>query len=173
MDKYSKIIKELHKETKYLFKNVRLIAFDFDGVFTDNFVYTDENGRETVKSSRLDGIGLNKLKNLNVNSIVLSSEINNVVLERSKKLGIECKNGLKNKSKELIQIARSLDVDLTQTSFMGNDINDIGCLKMVGLPIVVPDSHNDVFEYSKYVTTAKGGHGAVREVCDIIERLKQ
>ena len=56
---------------------------------------------------------------------------------------------------------------------MGNDINDIGCLKMVGLPIVVPDSHNDVFEYSKYVTTAKGGHGAVREVCDIIERLKQ
>ena len=86
MDKYSKIIKELHKETKYLFKNIRLIAFDFDGVFTDNVVYTDENGRETVRSSRLDGIGLNKLKNLNVNSIVLSSEQSSTIITSKKDL---------------------------------------------------------------------------------------
>jgi YrbI family 3-deoxy-D-manno-octulosonate 8-phosphate phosphatase len=58
-----------------------------------------------------------------------------------------------------------------QVAFVGNDVNDLSCLQTVGLPIVVQDAHPDVVPFAGYQTRTPGGHGAVREVCDLIERV--
>ena len=88
-----------------LVRAVKLVAFDFDGVFTDNSVYVYEDGSEAVRYSRSDGIGLRKLDRLGVETIIISTEVNKVVAERAKKLNIRCVHGVKNKRAKLRGIA--------------------------------------------------------------------
>ena len=152
-----------------LLKSIRLVAFDFDGVFTDNRVYVFEDGREAVACSRSDGPGLRKLDRLGIHSIGISTETNPVVSERCRKLDIRCRQGVEDKLALLTDIAAGLGVPLSQTAFVGNDTNDLDCLKAVALPIVVNDSHPDVLPHALYRTSTRGGYGAVREVCDLVE----
>lgn len=147
----------------------RLVVFDFDGVFTDNMVYVFEDGTEAVRCSRSDGIGLRKLEKAGIKTVIISTEINSVVSVRSKKLGIRCIQGCKDKLAELVEILKEEDLTMEQVAFVGNDINDLPCLACVGLPIVVRDAHPDVIPYATYQTKALGGHGAVREICDLFE----
>lgn len=158
---------------KQKFKEIKFIVFDFDGVFTDNQVYTDQNGVELVVSSKFDGFGLQKLKSLGIDLFILSTEKNSVVEKRSKKLGIEFIQGLSSneKLKEFIKLAEKKQIPYKSIAYMGNDINDIKCLEKCGLPIAVKDSHPEVLKFAEYITDTRGGHGAVREVCDIIEAL--
>ena len=146
-----------------------MVAFDFDGVFTDNRVYVFQDGREAVACNRSDGLGVRKLDRLGIHSVVISTETNPVVSERCRKLNIRCYQGVDDKLALLKDIARDLDISLSQTAFVGNDINDLDCLKVVALPIVVHDSHREVLPYALYRTSACGGYGAVREVCDLLE----
>jgi YrbI family 3-deoxy-D-manno-octulosonate 8-phosphate phosphatase len=150
---------------------VRLVAFDFDGVFTDNTVYVWQNGEEAVRCSRSDGLGLQKLERVRIPAVIISTEINPVVSARSRKLGIRCLQGCQDKLEALGTVVRELGISLSQVAFVGNDINDLPCLNSVGLPIVVRDAHPDVIPCARYQTTARGGHGAVREVCDLFERV--
>jgi 3-deoxy-D-manno-octulosonate 8-phosphate phosphatase (KDO 8-P phosphatase) len=151
--------------------NIRLVAFDFDGVFTDNMVYVFQDGTEAIRCSRSDGLGLRKLEQLGVETIVISTESNPVVSTRCKKLKIRCLQSCENKHTILESIIRERCLALEQVAFVGNDINDLECLTRVGLPIVVQDAFPDVLAYARYQTRAKGGHGAVREVCDLFERV--
>jgi 3-deoxy-D-manno-octulosonate 8-phosphate phosphatase (KDO 8-P phosphatase) len=152
-------------------KKVRLVAFDFDGVFTDNMVYVSQDGSETVCCSRSDGIGLRKLESLGIQAIILSSELNPVVMARSRKLGIRCEQGCDDKRLRLEAVAGELRLSLDQIAFVGNDINDLDCLSCVGLPIIVRDAHPDVSGHALYRTKQLGGRGAVREVCDLFEQV--
>jgi YrbI family 3-deoxy-D-manno-octulosonate 8-phosphate phosphatase len=154
-----------------LIRRVRFVAFDFDGVFTDNTVYVSEDGVETVRCWRSDGLGLRHLERLGVAMIILSTEENAVVTMRSRKLKIPCVQGCQDKLSTLVEVAREAGVALDDVAFVGNDINDIGCLEAVGLPIVVHDSHPDVLHAARYRTFAPGGHGAVREVCDLFKHV--
>jgi 3-deoxy-D-manno-octulosonate 8-phosphate phosphatase (KDO 8-P phosphatase) len=147
-------------------RSIRLIAFDFDGVFTDNLVYVFQNGSEAVCCHRGDGIGLEKLKRLNIATMILSTEVNPVVGARSQKLGIFCLQGCQDKLAALEKVALERKISLQQVAFVGNDINDLACLRLVGLPIVVRDAHPDVVPVAAWRTEALGGRGAVREVCD-------
>ena len=149
----------------------RLIAFDFDGVFTDNAVYVFEDGSEAVRCSRGDGIGLRKLERLGITNIIISSEPNPVVSARSKKLGIRCIQDCQDKYEALKEIVEEMNLSMEQVTFVGNDINDLPCLMRVGLPIVVNDAHPDVIPHARYRTKARGGSGAVREICDLFERV--
>ena len=151
--------------------SIRLVAFDFDGVFTDNMVYVSEDGSETVRCFRGDGIGLQKLEQLGIAAVIISTETNQVVSARSQKLGIRCVQGCEDKRSPLETIVKEMGLALTQAAFVGNDINDLSCLKCVGLPIVVQDAHPDVIPCAHYRTKALGGHGAVREVCDLFEQV--
>lgn len=149
----------------------RLIAFDFDGVFTDNMVYISEEGREWVRCYRGDGIGLRKLEQLGIERVIISTETNQVVKARSRKLGIRCMQGRDDKPAALEEILREHGWSLAQAAFVGNDVNDAPLLERVGLPIVVADAHPGVISFARYQTAASGGHGAVREVCDLFERV--
>src|SRR5713101_7078233 len=93
----------LTSELTQLIRAIRLVVFDFDGVFTDNMVYVFEDGREAVRCSRADGIGLRKLDKANVQTVILSTEVNPVVTARSQKLGIRCVQGCVNKQTALDQ----------------------------------------------------------------------
>ena len=150
---------------------IRLVAFDFDGVFTDNMVHVFEDGSEAVQCFRGDGIGLRKLERLGIASVIISTETNPVVPARSRKLGIRCVAGCKDKGTALETLAQEMELSLTQVAFVGNDVNDLPCLTCVGLPIVVQDAHPDVIPHARYQTRARGGHGAVREICDLFERV--
>jgi YrbI family 3-deoxy-D-manno-octulosonate 8-phosphate phosphatase len=151
-------------------RKTRLFAFDFDGVFTDNTVYVFQDGTEAVRCWRSDGLGLRKLERL-VSIVILSTEKNPVVLRRAEKLGLVCHHGLDDKLAALERLAIEAGIDLSSVAYMGNDINDAGCLERVGLPIVVQDAHEDVLRLAKLRTRARGGRGAVREVCDLFDRV--
>jgi YrbI family 3-deoxy-D-manno-octulosonate 8-phosphate phosphatase len=151
-----------------LLRQVRLVAFDFDGVFTDNSVYVSDEGRESVRCWRGDGIGLSALASLGIATVVISTERNSVVQHRSRKMGIRCFHGCDDKVAVLRQVADELSIQLDHVAFVGNDVNDLGCLSIVGLPIVVADAHPAVKSAALYSTKATGGHGAVREICDMI-----
>jgi YrbI family 3-deoxy-D-manno-octulosonate 8-phosphate phosphatase len=154
-----------------LIRTVRLVAFDFDGVFTDNMVFVFEDGREAVRCTRSDGIGLSKLKSLGVEVVIISTETNPVVGARSRKLQINCVQSCTDKRAALESLASARNLSLKQIAFVGNDLNDAPCLASVGLPIVVQDAHPDVVHYASYQTKIPGGYGAVREVCDLFESV--
>ena len=149
---------------------IRLVAFDFDGVFTDDMVYVLQDGSEAVRCFRGDGIGLQKLVRLGIVSIIISTESNPVVSARADKLKIRCIQGVSDKRAALESVTRDLDITLSQVAFVGNDVNDLPLLRCVGLPIVVKNAHPDVLDHAIYQTNHPGGHGAVREVCDLVER---
>ena len=161
-------IEAIDPQVRERFRRLRLVAFVFDGVFTDNGVWVSQDGIESVRCDRSDGLGLQKLLRLGVATVVISTEANPVVSARCRKLNIRCVQVCRDKRAELAGIAAALGVSLDDTAFVGNDINDLECLASVGLPIVVADAHEDVVESALYRTTRRGGHGAVREVCDLI-----
>jgi len=154
-------------------REIRMIVFDFDGVFTDNRVLVLQDGTEGVLCSRADGFGLEAVRKLGIKTLVLSKEKNPVVSARCRKLNISCIQGRDDKAKALKKEAQRLGVPLKNVAFMGNDINDIECLKIVGLPVCVADAYPDILKFSLYVTKAKGGYGAVREFCDYIVEMRK
>lgn len=147
---------------------VQLVAFDFDGVFTDNTVYVTQNGVESVRCWRSDGLGLARLKRLGVHLFIVSTEQNPVVAARASKLKVACRQGIEDKADAIQKISRELGVALEHVMFVGNDINDIPAFKSVGLPVAVADAYPEVLPHILMQTCKAGGYGAVREVCDLI-----
>ncbi len=158
-------------QIKEVIRRIRLVAFDFDGVFTDNMVYVFEDGSEAVRCFRSDGIGLQKLKKLDIETVIISTETNPVVSARARKLKIRCVQNCQDKRAVLEDIAHEKRITLSEVAFVGNDINDLPCLECVALPIVVQDAYQDVVPTALFQTKRPGGHGAVREICDLFERV--
>jgi 3-deoxy-D-manno-octulosonate 8-phosphate phosphatase (KDO 8-P phosphatase) len=155
-----------------LLSSVKLIAFDFDGVFTDNTVYVTQCGVESVRCWRSDGIGLSRLKDFGIQAIIISTEANSVVTTRAKKLKIPCKQGVADKADAILKSCAELGVSPDQTMFIGNDVNDIPAFKAIKFPVAVADAYPEVLPYVLFSTEKSGGFGAVREVCDLICQAK-
>lgn len=153
-------------------KKLKLVVFDFDGVFTDNMVYVIQGGTEAVRCSRSDGIGLRHLEKVGVEPVVVSTETNVVVAERCNKLSIRCFHGCDDKLRIVRDLVSALSISLQEVGYLGNDVNDSECLRHVGFPMIVNDAHPDVLELGVYRTNTAGGYGAVREVCDLIAHYK-
>lgn len=149
-------------------RHVRLVAFDFDGVFTDNAVYVFQDGHEAVRCSRSDGLGLRRLESVGVTPFIVSTETNPVVTERARKLRVRCVQGCADKLEALTALLREMGLGFEQAAYVGNDINDLACLRSVALPIAVGDAWPPLAEVVRYRTRRNGGEGAVREVCDLV-----
>ena len=154
-------------------KQTELVIFDFDGVFTDDQVITDETGKESVRCHRGDGMGIALLEKAGIPCLVLSSETNGVVAARARKLGIPCHHGVTDKGKALEEICGSLDVTLETTAYVGNDVNDIGPMNKAGLAVAVNDAHPDLLPWAHWKLNKNGGSGAVREFCDRLIQSKR
>ena len=149
-------------------RTAKAVIFDFDGVFTDNFVYSSQTGVEMVRCSRLDGIGLNKLRSANIPHVVISSETNAVVEERCRKLGVKCLRGVDDKVAAAQDWLASHGVSLGETVFLANDENDIPLLSVVGYPAVVKDCTVLTRASADFMVGIDGGKGAVRALCDFL-----
>lgn len=154
--------------TKDQLSTIRLIAFDFDGVFTDNTVYVSEDGVESVRCWRSDGLGLSRLRSIGVQTLIISTEVNPVVSVRAKKLRIPCEQGVEDKAAAILSICEKLNISPENTMFVGNDINDIPAFKSVNYPVAVADAHPEIYPFVLYRTQKPGGRGAVREICDLV-----
>lgn len=147
---------------------IRLLVLDFDGVMTDNRVLVDQDGREAVWVHRGDGWGIAGLREAGVPVVVISTETNPVVAARCRKLQIELIQGCNDKLAALQQLAHARGIERGSIAYVGNDVNDLGCLAWVGFPIAVADAEAEVRVVAKRITKRAGGWGAVREVADWI-----
>jgi 3-deoxy-D-manno-octulosonate 8-phosphate phosphatase (KDO 8-P phosphatase) len=148
------------------------MIFDFDGVFTDNTVYVNQDGIESVRCWRSDGLGLSRVAEIGVPSAIISTERNSVVRIRAKKLGLVVKDSVQDKAAAVLKTCDEFGIPPSQTIFVGNDINDVAAFKVVGLPVAVADAHPEVFRFVRLRTEKPGGLGAVREVCDWVYYAK-
>ena len=152
---------------------VRLAVFDFDGVFTDNRVWTNERGEESVACWRGDAFGLRRLEEVGVEVLILSTEANEAVGARGRKIQAQVIQGVADKLAVLREEAARRGVLLEDTAYLGNDVNDATCLEVVGHPIVPADAWPDVVPLARLVLTREGGRGCVREFCDAVWRAKR
>jgi 3-deoxy-D-manno-octulosonate 8-phosphate phosphatase (KDO 8-P phosphatase) len=150
--------------------NIALIVYDFDGVMTDNKVYVDQEGREMVQVNRADGFGISLIKKLGIAQIILSTEANSVVYARAKKLDIPCLQSIGNKAKVLRDFCKENKYDLESVGYVGNDINDLEAMKLVGFSFCPTDAHQDINNISTHVLKTKGGGGVVRELFDFLQK---
>jgi YrbI family 3-deoxy-D-manno-octulosonate 8-phosphate phosphatase len=153
-------------DLEQLLARVRLAVFDFDGVFTDNRVWVNERGEEALAFSRSDGLGLRRLDDVGVRYVIVSMEQNPIVGARAKKLQADCVQGIADKLAVVRERTAEAGVSLEDTAFIGNDINDAECLRVVGCPVVPADAWPEVKPLARWVLTRGGGDGCVREFCD-------
>ena len=159
-------------------QNFHTIIFDFDGVFTDNKVYVDENGKETIKCDRADGLALDILRkfkeknNWEIDYFILSKEKNSVVQKRSEKLKIKCYRNIGDKKlfikNYLIKRFSNYIESKEGVIYVGNDLNDLSAIQLCGFSIAPFDAHHIIKSEVSIVLQKKGGDGFVREV---IERI--
>jgi YrbI family 3-deoxy-D-manno-octulosonate 8-phosphate phosphatase len=152
-------------ELEPLLERVRFAIFDFDGVFTDNRVWVNEQGEELLAFSRSDGLGLRRLDEVGVQYLIVSMEQNPIVGARARKLRADCVQGVDDK---LSLVQERAGGSLEDVAYLGNDVNDAECLRAVGLPVVPADAWPEVMPLARWVLERPGGHGCVREFCDAV-----
>jgi len=149
---------------------IELIICDFDGVLTDNRVWTDQDGREMVAAFRSDSFRIGELREKGVDVMILSSEVNHAVAARAKKMGVEAIHGvgLQDKGRALRQVLEQKDIKAENVVYVGNDLNDLPCFEIAGWSVAVADAYPEVMRAADYVLSRPGGYGALRELCDLI-----
>lgn len=156
-------------------EKIELLVLDFDGVVTDNRVWVDEEGHEMVAAYRGDSMVIRKLRSLGIEVLILSSEVNPVVAARARKMKVEAIHGvgLDDKATVLKNVLESRTIDPQRVVFVGNDINDLGCFEMVGWAVAVANAEPEALRTADFVTQRSGGHGAVREICNLLVASKR
>ncbi len=164
-----KIISSILPKNKIVNLNkIKIIVSDFDGVFTDNNLYLNDQGIESVKLSRSDGMAIKMLKEKNLKFIVISSEKNKVVFQRCKKLRIECFYGVDNKLDFLEKYLKKNNIKFNEAMYIGNDINDFESMRECGISVTVKDGNEKIKKISDFVLSKNGGCGAIRELVELI-----
>jgi N-acylneuraminate cytidylyltransferase len=148
--------------------DVDAVVTDFDGVHTDDRVHVGTDGSEFVTASRSDGMGVSLLRRAGLPFLIISTETNPVVSARAAKLKVEVRQAVDDKATALRRWAADNDLDLRRIAFVGNDVNDLECLRLVGWPVAVADAHPLVLAAARVVLSRTGGHGALRELADRI-----
>ncbi len=149
--------------------NVKLVAFDVDGVFTDGRFYLSEDGIESKAFNTQDGFGIRQLQNAGIAVAIISGRKSGAVEKRMAELGVEhVYLACTDKLATFDELARKLGVSAAETVFVGDDIPDLPLLSKVGYSIAVANAVAAVREFCDYTTVASGGYGAVREVCELV-----
>ncbi len=162
------------KSPRKVFKELRLFATDVDGVLTDAGMYYGETGEELKKFNTRDGMGIKLLQAEGVIVAIITAEQTKIVARRAKKLGIgEVYQGAKDKVSVLTHLSEKLSIPFEQMAYMGDDVNDLGALQMVGYAAAPADCVDQVRQMVHYICQKNGGEGVVREVIDMILAARQ
>lgn len=150
-------------------RQIRLFATDVDGVLTDAGMYYAESGDEWKKFNTRDGMGIKMLQAQGIVTAIITMEQTNIVARRAKKLNIqEVFQGITNKAEVLSALSLKYDIPFKEMAYIGDDVNDLPALQLVGLSFAPADCVKAVRLVAKYICEKRGGEGAVREVAEII-----
>lgn len=164
---------EQNIELKAKAQKIKLIAFDVDGVMTDNSLYFDENGAEYKRFNGKDGQGIELLRKAGLLTAIISKRNNGTITTRAKVLKIdELHIGAENKIEVLDEILKNRNLKYEQVAYMGDDLPDICILEKVGLACSPADGVDEVKANADFISTRRGGDGAVRELCEFILRVQ-
>lgn len=156
-----------------MLKNIELMVYDFDGVMTDNRVLITEDGKEAVFVNRADGLAVSAIRKLGIKQIIISTEKNKVVKARAYKLKIGIINSVNNKGEVLSKYLKLKRINPENVVYIGNDLNDLPAMKLVGWPIAPADACRKVKSIAKIVLGKKGGQGVIREVLDMLKNKRR
>lgn len=163
----------LNESLIHKIRSIRILILDVDGVMTDGRIIMDDKGCEVKNFNVKDGHGIKMLMRYGVDIILLTGRRSNVVEHRARDLGIvEVYQGIFNKVEIFNEILLKKALNSEQIAFIGDDIVDIPLLKRVGFSVAVADASEDVKRSVDYITSKKGGSGAVREICELILRCQ-
>jgi YrbI family 3-deoxy-D-manno-octulosonate 8-phosphate phosphatase len=151
-------------------ETIKLIILDFDGVVTNNLVITDQDGKESVLASRSDSMHIKALQEKGIEVMILSSESNDVVQARARKMGVEAIHGvgMQAKGQAMREVLEKKNVKAEHVIYVGNDLNDLPCFEIAGWSVAVADAYPEVIRSADFVLTKSGGQGAIRELCELV-----
>jgi 3-deoxy-D-manno-octulosonate 8-phosphate phosphatase (KDO 8-P phosphatase) len=170
-DKYNifKMNKNESVKLKSKLKKIKIVLTDVDGVLTDGGRYYTSSGEKFKKFHVRDGMGINLLLKNNVKTIIVTKEKSKIVHKWASDMNVsKIIMGSIYKEKELSKISEEFKVDASEIAFIGDDVNDMKLMKIVGLAIAPKDGNRNAQLIADYVCNEKGGKGAFREVADLI-----
>ncbi|RUO80114.1 3-deoxy-manno-octulosonate-8-phosphatase KdsC [Idiomarina tyrosinivorans] len=151
------------------FSDIKLVVFDVDGVFSDGRIYLGNHGEELKAFHTRDGFGVKALADAGFSLAVITGRQSQIVEQRMQHLSVEhIFQGVNNKQKVFVELLEQLQLTFQQVAYVGDDIPDLALIEQVGVGIAVQDAHPLVQQRADYVTRCLGGHGAVREVSDLL-----
>lgn len=160
--------KQVEDRRAVLPARVDAVIFDFDGVFTNDRVTLSEHGDESVVCSRSDGMGIKLARLAGIRMLILSSEVNTVVKRRAEKLQLDVIHGVEDKVTILDEWLIEHKLSWSNIIYVGNDVNDVGCLDRAACGVVVADARPEARAHANLVLTNPGGNNAVRELTDLL-----
>lgn len=153
---------------------IRLLCTDVDGVLTDGGLYYGPDGNILTRFHVLDGHGLKRARSAGIVTCFVTMSDTAQIRRRASDLGIDhCLSGIHDKVDAISRLIAQLGIDWSETAHIADDVNDIGLLQRVALPVAVPNAVDEVLALCRYVTHRPGGSGAVRELCDALVLSRQ
>lgn len=148
---------------------LKLVVLDIDGVLTDGRLYYGPQG-ETLKVFNVrDGFGIKELQRYGIEVAVITGRNSEMSAARMRDLGVKhLVQGREDKGVALDELLAKLDVSPDETAYMGDDVVDVPAMQRVALALTVQDAHPDVIPVAHWRSRSPGGHGAVREACDLL-----
>ncbi len=157
------------KKTLVKARKIKVVLTDVDGVLTDGGMYYSTKGDIMKKFHARDGMGVTLLRKNNIPSIIVTKEKNEIIKQWSKKMKIDkLLMGIINKEAVLEKICKNYSVQASEICYIGDDINDLGLLKLVGLSATPSDGIIEVQKICDYICKNNGGNGVFREVVNMI-----
>lgn len=149
-------------------KQIELVIFDVDGVMTDGSLFMGDNGEEYKAFNSQDGHGMRMLQEGGVRVAIITGRSSQVVEHRMKDLGVSLVyQGYRDKRPAFTALLEKVGLRPDQVAYVGDDVVDLPIMSQVGLAIAVQDAHPYVRQHAHWVTSRNGGHGAVRDVCEM------
>ena len=163
----------MNDELQTLAQQVSLLALDADGVLTSGMLYYDEQGGENKSFNVRDGLGLRLLREAGLEVVIISGRSSSSLSRRARELDIRLVfQGVRNKRLLLAEVLRDQSLKWEQVAYMGDDVNDLACLALVGLPMAPADAAPEVLAIARFVASQPGGQGAVRQACELILKAR-
>jgi 3-deoxy-D-manno-octulosonate 8-phosphate phosphatase (KDO 8-P phosphatase) len=154
-------------------KGIKMLLLDVDGVLTDGVIFYNDNGTESKAFNVKDGLGIKMLMEAGILLGIVTGRRSNALFNRCKELGIDLiYDGVSDKADALNRVLEGTGFSAEEIACMGDDLPDLALMRRTGFSIAVADAHITIRESADMITSAKGGHGAVREACEAILKAK-
>ena len=159
---------EITDELRARARRIKLVCFDVDGTLTDGRLHYDSEGRESKDFHVLDGQGIVLLRRFGIEVAFVTARNSQSAAHRAADLGVQSFIGSKDKLAQVRVLCEAQGIGLDEVAFMGDDLPDLQVMLAVGLGVAPGNAHRWIFERARWITTAKGGKGAARELCDLL-----